>query len=491
MGKEAFMKTTKIIITGITIISLFLNIACTKTSTPSKSEILSQSNTQISSINNASTLITLTDSNPQESYVSDSGERDPWAFKREAQKGDNVYYLETKSVIKEKNRSGYMLYKRTNDYKKNTSLNILAYDLKSYGNNILVLCNNDESITYPEFNKNSCYLISQNDKPVLICEGYNYNSFEDVIFEQGDFLYYTKFNESKVYKADLNFKVIKDIPVTCFAKETLIKENNIYKENEYFININLDKIENSSVFLKCELVNDNGYAAYMSYTKKSLDSNVEELVFTKNQTSTKQSGDWIYYLGDIELPLDPDEEMTQESLYEIHRKKPDGKSVQNLHIPAFDFDIIGQYIYADTNLVWGDFPYWDTYRYNLDGSKKTEIKYYNMERYYDGTNIYFSDRSDNVFVADEACNKVSEIKIYLPDEAQVKKDLIAKLNIFDSDFEFKSVRIVTKVQNHLFFEFGLTSTSPFPYYYHGYYKINLEDKKIEKVTRGNYYYSYY
>jgi hypothetical protein len=113
---------------------------------------------------------------------------------------------------------------------------------------------------------------------------------------------------------------------------------------------------------------------------------------------------WIYYLDLRNSVETPDSE---ESLYYIHRMNKDGSDDKNLNILCFRFDFAGQYLYTDTNLIFGDFGHWESYRYDLDGNGEKKIDYTDMTRFSNGDRLYFSLFNESAFYsATIACTKV-------------------------------------------------------------------------------------
>lgn len=398
-----------------------------------------------------------------------------------------TYYLDTGSVQSTENESGYMLYKVLCAGGPAISMDVLAYDIIRYGDHIFFLVNNSDSLSFPEFSLNSVYRIDSDDETTLICTGYDYNTFDDAIKQYENNLYFTRYNESAVYRSDLNGENILQIPISYSEDQVLAQYAKTQEPPTLYKSLYVDKIEDDCLFLQLSEVNENSYAYVMTYLKKSLIDEREEKIFTKVDDSTDMAGDWLYYLGD-EIPgsTDDESEMEEYPMYELHRAKLDGSADENLRVPCFDFDFAGEYLYVDTNLVWGDFSYWDTSRYNLDGTGQTPLEFGNMNRYSEGDRMYFTGFDDTVIrVADTACNVLAEIPIQLPDKSDVLVRLAEVTGM--ENFEFAFVDVADQEEDWLYFDFHVTSTSPFPYYFLGYYRVNLTSLVVEKVSAGQYY----
>ena len=82
---------------------------------------------------------------------------------------------------------------------------------------------------------------------------------------------------------------------------------------------------------------------------------------------------WIYYL-DVNDPVVV--EYSEDP--QLHRKTEDESEDINLDIRGFNYDIIGDYIYIDSNDVDLDetgIQTWSTTRMNLDGTNKRRLEY--------------------------------------------------------------------------------------------------------------------
>lgn len=135
-------------------------------------------------------------------------------------------------------------------------------------------------------------------------------------------------------------------------------------------------------------------------------------------------GDWTYYLDESNaIVTDYGEDPP------LCRKKADGTAA-DLGARGFGFDIIGDYIYLDSN-----YPYldesgnqtWHTTRMALDGSGQRRLEYGSMsERLIpEGSDkFYFTTaREAAIFVSDFACENVTALPVTLPDQKDLDKKL--------------------------------------------------------------------
>ena len=165
-------------------------------------------------------------------------------------------------------------------------------------------------------------------------------------------------------------------------------------------------------------------------------------------------------------------------MYEIHRRKPDGSDDENLKIQCFRFDFAGNYMYADTDLFWGDFAHWNTYRYALDGSGGKKLEYSDMMRYSEGDRLYFTENWDNtIYIADTACNVLTTINVTVSDEVELRSAL-------GDHYDLVTVRVTDIIDDWLYFDYLIGD--PGGSYYGGSYRINLINKVVEKID-GDYY----
>ena len=145
---------------------------------------------------------------------------------------------------------------------------------------------------------------------------------------------------------------------------------------------------------------------------------------TDENSSEVLSGDWTYYLdeGNV-IVADYGEDPP------LHRKKADGTD-EDLEARGFGFDIIGDYIYLDTN-----YPYldengnqtWHTTRMAMDGSGQRRLEYGSRSARLipeGGDKFYFTiAREAVIFASDFACENVTALTVTLPDQSELDKEL--------------------------------------------------------------------
>lgn len=187
-------------------------------------------------------------------------------------------------------------------------------------------------------------------------------------------------------------------------------------------------------------------------------------------------GEWLYYL-DLKNPVQSAD--SEEPLYNIHRVKKDGTGDENLNVLCFRFDFAGEYLYADTNLKFGDFGHWKTYRYDLNGDGEQQIEYSDMRRFSKGDRLYFALFSEPAFyTATTACTDVEKYEVKVPDDEEIREKL-------DYNYEETFVKVTDAKNGWVYFEFKVTDTGPMPHYT-GNYRMNLSSREIEKLDDGIY-----
>lgn len=190
-------------------------------------------------------------------------------------------------------------------------------------------------------------------------------------------------------------------------------------------------------------------------------------------------GEWVYYLN-INDPavLDFNEDPP------LRMKKTDDTDDQDLGIRGFQYDIIGDYIYVDSNdddLDQSGAQTWSTIRMGLDGSDKVTLEYASMSARFipEGEqSFYFTTMGDSaIYVSDFACENVKTLTVTLPDKAQL-----------DSKIGTKNVLQLTinKIENGTINFDATFSTSEGLAKYNGNYTITEDGQTIEKV-KGTYY----
>ena len=188
---------------------------------------------------------------------------------------------------------------------------------------------------------------------------------------------------------------------------------------------------------------------------------------------------WIYYLNVndpvvVEYSEDPP----------LHRKMEDESSDVSLDIRGFNYDIIGDYIYVDSNdvdLEETGIQTWSTTRMNLDGTNKKRLEYGNMSARLMQENeqkFYFTTLGDlAVYVSDYPCENVVTLNINLPD----KSELDEKLGT-DNVLQLT----ISSIANSLI-EFDVTiSAENGTILYGGSYKTSTAGTSTEKIS-GTYY----
>lgn len=191
---------------------------------------------------------------------------------------------------------------------------------------------------------------------------------------------------------------------------------------------------------------------------------------------------WIYYL-DINDPIatnfseDPP----------LHMKKTDNTGDTELGIRGFNFDIIGNYLYVDSNdpdVDENGNQTWSTTRVSLDGSEKKRLEYGSMsERLVSqgDQKFYFTTMGDSaVYVSDFACENVTTLAVNLPDQSDLDRKL-DKNKTLQMDISDATNGVITFTASYL----SQNGTQ----LYNGTYKINTDGSSIQKVKGTYYYYS--
>ena len=190
-------------------------------------------------------------------------------------------------------------------------------------------------------------------------------------------------------------------------------------------------------------------------------------------------GGWIYYL-DVNDPVvveyseDPP----------LHRKTEDENAEVSLDIRGFNYDIIGDYIYIDSNDVDFDetsIQTWSTTRMNLDGTNKKRLEYGNMSARLVQENeqkFYFTTLGDlAVYVSDYSCENVVTLNINLPDKSELDEKLgtdnVLQMTISSIANSFIEFDVSISAQNGTIL-------------YGGTYKTSTAGTSTEKIS-GTYY----
>ncbi|MHB1485563.1 MAG: hypothetical protein ACYCYI_13015 [Saccharofermentanales bacterium] len=382
---------------------------------------------------------------------------------------DRNYFLDERKSKTIGNTTGYMLCYRLNDSETDIPVNILAYSIAKYGDYIYALTSNDYDYFSKLINNDIVYRIDKNGNKKFVCNGDFKDMIEYALHSFDNNLYFTRFNENVIYKADLNCEKIEQIPFDIPEQKETFAQLKITIQSNFYSQYEILNIENDSINIFYNILNESNLSLFRGrYRFSTTDKNIEK-DFSSFRDNRIMIGEWLYYL-DLNHPI----ESGEEPLYDIHRIKPDGKDDFNLKISCFRFDIVGNYIYLDTDVTYGDFMHWLTYRYNIDGTGKKELEYGDMMRYTDGRQIYFAEMWDNtIYVADAACNVLEKIKVILPDEQTLRKTLGGR-------YDLVWISITDREGDWLTFDY--TIGDPGGRYYDGYYRLNLKSKKIEKFS---------
>ena len=134
---------------------------------------------------------------------------------------------------------------------------------------------------------------------------------------------------------------------------------------------------------------------------------------------------WIYYLDENDPVVTSYGEDAP-----LHRKSEDGGSDEDFGLRGFEFDIIGSYIYLDSNypdLDENGNQAWYTTRMNLDGSNPRRLEYGSMSARLSPEGeqkFYFTTMGDRaVYASDFSCENVTAFVITLPDESDLSRKL--------------------------------------------------------------------
>ena len=188
---------------------------------------------------------------------------------------------------------------------------------------------------------------------------------------------------------------------------------------------------------------------------------------------------WIYYLDTndpvvVEYSEDPP----------LHRMLEDESGDESFDIRGFSFDIIGDYIYLDSNDLDLDetgIQTWGTTRMNLDGTGKKKLEYGSMSARMvveSEQKFYFTTLGDlAVYVSDYSCEKVLTLSIKLPDKEEIDEKLGT-----DNVLQLT----ITGIANKLI-DFDVTvSAENGTILYSGTYKTTIVGTSTEKLS-GTYY----
>ena len=188
---------------------------------------------------------------------------------------------------------------------------------------------------------------------------------------------------------------------------------------------------------------------------------------------------WIYYL-DVNDPIVV--EYSEDPL--LHRKLEDESGDVSLDIRGFNYDIIGEYIYIDSNDIDLDetgIQTWSTTRLNLDGTNRKRLEYGSMSARLvpeGDQKFYFTTLGDlAVYVSDFSCENVLTLNINLPDKSELDEKLGTD-NVLQMT--------ISSIANSLIeFEVAISAENG-TIIYSGSYKTTLVGTSTEKIS-GTYY----
>jgi hypothetical protein len=188
---------------------------------------------------------------------------------------------------------------------------------------------------------------------------------------------------------------------------------------------------------------------------------------------------WIYYL-DINDPVVTDFNEDPP----VRMRNTDGSEDKQLGIRGFQFDVIGDYIYVDSNdhdIDAGGAQTWSTTRLNFDGTDMMRLEYGSMSKRLvpEGEQkFYFTTMGDSaVYISDFACENVETLIVNLPDKAEIDSKLGAEKTLQLNISEVTSAAI----------NFDATfSNADGVQVYSGEYSITKDGAAVQKI-KGTYY----
>lgn len=188
---------------------------------------------------------------------------------------------------------------------------------------------------------------------------------------------------------------------------------------------------------------------------------------------------WVYYLDINDAAVvDYNEDPP------LHRMDIDGGSDESLEIRGFRFDIIGDYVYVDSNnpdLNADGTQTWGTTRMGLDGSDKIMLEFVGMSVRViceDENRFCFTTLGDGaIYISDVSCEYVNTLIVTLPDKAELDSKIGADNSLQLSINEVAGGAI----------DFDATfSNADGLERYNGNYKMSEDGNTIEKI-KGEYY----
>lgn len=188
---------------------------------------------------------------------------------------------------------------------------------------------------------------------------------------------------------------------------------------------------------------------------------------------------WIYYL-DINDPVVVDFNEDPP----VRMRNTDGSEDKQLGIRGFQFDVIGDFLYVDSNdhdIDAGGAQTWSTTRLNFDGTDMMRLEYGSMSKRLvpEGEQkFYFTTMGDSaVYISDFACENVETLIVNLPDKAEIDSKLGA-----DKTLQLNISEVTSAAIN-----FDATfSNADGVQVYSGEYSITKDGAAVQKI-KGTYY----
>ena len=189
--------------------------------------------------------------------------------------------------------------------------------------------------------------------------------------------------------------------------------------------------------------------------------------------------DWTYYLDVDNYIVEAYSEDPP-----LHRRNADGSIDEDLEIRGFNFDIISDYIYVDSNDVVLDesaIQTWSTTRMSLDGSETKKLEYGSMSARLipEGEDkFYFTTLGDcAVYICDFSCENVDTLILKLPDQSELDEKLGSDLLI--------QLDISGISDGYIHFDLTISADDG-TILYSGSYKSTINGSTTEKIE-GTYY----
>ncbi len=391
--------------------------------------------------------------------------------------GGYSYFLDTEKLLTNGKESGFMLCRRANTEESIVPLNILSYSIEIYGEHLFLLQFDGQDLSSPYDAVNKLVRLEADGSVTTICRGLDYYGFGTALTQINDQLYFTRYNESAIFKSDLNGENIERIAVVLPVDVDPFEYIKVTARGELFNVLNIYSIENGLISFTFEIQNESHQAHFFGSYKMSVSDYKLDEVVSVFQDERQTIDSYLYYL-DLEHPFYASE--YDEPIYNLHRMKPNGSDDENLGVHCFRYERIGDFIYADTDLSFGDFGHWNTVRCNMDGKNQISLPYGDMNRYTEGDRLYFTEGwDDTIYIADTACAELETITIIIPDESAIQTAIVdiervGFISVYDRDGEW------------LYFFYSVTDLQPATLY-EGKYRVNLNTKVVEKVNAGEFF----